>query len=184
MTSADRHDALRRAGARLALTLLGASASTLAASGCAGSASPTIRLADARVTERTPEGIAVEFILEGVNDNEEELPLQRVLYSLSIDGERVFRGERMAEATLRRRGAQTFVLPVSVRWDDLPPEARGEGDADSVFRYRLTGVMQYIAPGALAEVFFDTGVRRPSVRFAAEGEFTFSNALADEPQAR
>ena len=163
-------------------SLLGVACSLLV--GCSTGEPPSIRLAEARVLEETAEGIAVEFLLEGVNYNDKELPLQRVLYSLAIDGQRVFRGERMAEATLRRRGMQTFVLPVSIRWEDLPPEARGEGDDETVFRYRLTGVMQYIAPGALAEVFFDTGVRRPSVRFAAEGEFTFSNLFTDEPTAR
>lgn len=147
-------------------------AGSLALVGCSGFAPPAIRVVDARVIEQTEHGIAVDFVMEGVNANSEEIPLQIVRYSLAIDGERVFTGERMAEATLRRFGSQTFVLPVAATWDALPSD-RPEGDeSPRVRRYRLSGTLQYIAPGALAEVFFDTGVRRPSVRFAAEGDLT------------
>lgn len=145
--------------------------------GCAGFSAPRISVVDARVVEQTEQGVAVDFVLEGANANSEELPLQVVRYTLAIDGERVFSGERMAEATLRRFGTQTFILPVAAEWDDLP----GKG-APGTRRYRLAGTLQYIAPGALAEVFFDTGMRRPSVRFAAEGELTLS-APPEEPAA-
>lgn len=157
------------------LTMLAALASAAALLvGCRGFAPPVVRVVDARVVEQTDRGIAVDFVLEGTNRNSEEIPLQIVRYSLAIDGDRVFTGERMAEATLRRFGTQTFVLPVAATWDDLPSEGRPVADAPRTRRYRLAGTLQYIAPGALAEVFFDTGVRRPSVRFAAEGELVVS----------
>ncbi|MGP1308650.1 MAG: LEA type 2 family protein [Phycisphaerales bacterium] len=162
----------------LALSLLASLAPLV---GCGGFSAPKIRVVDARVLEQTEHGVSVDFVLEGQNDNSEEIPLQVVRYSLSIDGERVFTGERMAEATLRRFGTQTFVLPVAAEWEDLPND-RPEGDLSvRTRRYRLAGTLQYIAPGALAEVFFDTGVRRPSVRFVSEGELTVSPSVDDEP---
>lgn len=142
--------------------------------GCSSSAPPTIRVTDARIVEQTSEGVSMVFVLEGTNTNTEEIPLQRVLYSLVIDGQRVFRGERMAEATLRRRGSQTFFLPVSARWEDLPGPARAEGD-ERVIGYELRGSLQYIAPGALAEVFFDTGMRRPTLHFSIPGEIVVTD---------
>lgn len=151
--------------APLAFALLGA---TLP--GCTNFAAPEIRVVDARVAEQSPQGVSIAFVMEGANSNSEEIPLQLVRYTLDVDGRRVFSGERMAEATLRRFGTQTFILPVAVPWDDLPERSPDEGAR----RYRLAGSLQYIAPGALAEVFFDTGVRRPSVRFAAEGDLTFT----------
>lgn len=137
--------------------------------GCSTSAPPTIRVTDARIVEQTSEGVSMIFVLEGTNTNTEEITLQRVLYSLSIEGQRVFSGERMAESTLRRLGAQTFILPVSARWEDIPGPARAEGD-ERILGYELRGSLQYIAPGALAEVFFDTGMRRPTLRFSIPGE--------------
>ncbi len=163
---------MRAAPAKIALL---ATLSTLAV-GCSKFAAPTLKVVDARVVQQTTEGIAVDFIIEGSNSNGEEIPLQLVKYSLTIDGERVFRGERMAEATLRRFGSQQFVLPVASTWENLPG-AGVEPAADGPpreRRYRLSGTLQYIAPGALAEVFFDTGVRRPSVNFATEGELIFT----------
>jgi LEA14-like dessication related protein len=163
---------MRAAPAKIALLV---SLTTLSV-GCSRFAAPTLKVVDARVAEQTAEGISVDFILEGSNSNGEEIPLQLVKYSLSIDGERVFKGERMAEATLRRFGSQRFVLPVASTWENLPG-AGTEPTADGPpreRRYRLSGTLQYIAPGALAEVFFDTGVRRPSVSFATEGELIFT----------
>lgn len=161
------------ASRRAQVALLGTlGINALALTGCSNFAPPAVRVVDARVIEQTEHGIAVDFVMEGVNANSEEIPLQVVRYSLAIDGERVFTGERMAEATLRRFGSQTFVLPVAATWDNLPADRAEGDDSPRVRRYRLSGSLQYIAPGALAEVFFDTGVRRPSVRFAAEGDLT------------
>ncbi len=158
---------MRAAPAKIALLLALVSATT----GCKQFVAPTLKVVEARVHEQTAEGIAVDFVIEGANANEAEIPLQLVKYSFSIDGERVFRGERMAESTLRRYGSQRFILPVATTWDKLPighePTA---ADQPRVRQYRLWGTLQYIAPGALAEVFFDTGVRRPSVNFSTEGE--------------
>ncbi len=164
---------MRAAPATIAL-LLGLTSALL---GCKQFVAPTVKVVEAHVLEQTHEGIAVEFTLEGSNANDEEIPLQLVKYSFSIDGERVFRGERMAESTLRRYGSQRFVLPVATTWDKLPighePTA---SDQPRVRKYRLWGTLQYIAPGALAEVFFDTGVRRPSAHFSTEGELLITPA--------
>jgi hypothetical protein len=39
-----------------------------------------------------------------------------------------------------------------------------------VARFEIEGKLSYTTPGSIAQVLFDTGVRRPSVHFRQEGE--------------
>src|SRR5690242_10451031 len=88
--------------------------------GCSSYVPPAISIADARVTDRTDEGIAVAFTLDAANKNDEALPLRQTTYSLEVDGQRVFRGERSPEATLRRLGTQQIVLPAGIPLASVP----------------------------------------------------------------
>ena len=36
--------------------------------------------------------------------------------------------------------------------------------------WSIQGTVQYLTPGALAEILFDTGVRQPKARFSGQGE--------------
>ncbi len=128
---------------------------------------------DARVTDRTEEGVAVAFVLDATNSNDDALPLRETVYSLELDGKSVFKGVRSAEATLRRRGTQQVVLPAGIPIALLP--------ANGSVRYRLHGSMEYITPGAFAEVLFDTGVRRPDASFSQEGTIDLSAAPSPVP---
>lgn len=138
--------------------------------GCESLSSPKLAVANAAPTERTDEGAAMVFAIDARNDNDVALPLRTVEYSVDLDGRRVFTGTRSAEATLRRRGSQQFVLPAVVNLTD-PANA---GIADGVRRYTLTGQVYYVTPGQLAEVLFDAGVRTPSESFNFEGEIDFN----------
>jgi len=81
-------------------------------------------------------------------------------YALEIDGVRVFRGRRSAEATLSRQNVQQIELPVPIRWADLP-----EGEVE----YRFSGSLGYTLPGIFVEALFDAGLYRPAVDFELEG---------------
>jgi hypothetical protein len=48
-------------------------------------------------------------------------------------------------------------------------------------KYRLSGNVQYVTPGAFAEVLFDTGVRRPKTAFVQEGTIDLSAAPSPVP---
>lgn len=154
--------------------LLGiASLASLVAPGC-GTADPNVRAVEAIVAERSDAGYVVAITLEGENPNDIELPLRFIDYTVDIDGKRVFSGRRSPEATLRRKGTQRFEIAAAA------PVAAPEGVPTGVRRWRVSGSLGYIAPGAFAETLFDLGVRRPTVGFAGSGEIDFS-APAPEP---
>ncbi len=138
-------------------------AATLCAA-CQSATPPRFEHAAARVTDRTPEGVAMNFTLDAYNENDIALPLRDVTYSVLIDGEEVFRGTRSAEATLRRRGVQQIRLPAVIALDPGEPVPTGTRE------YRLRGSVTYVTPGKIAELLFDTGVRVPTASFETEGE--------------
>jgi hypothetical protein len=143
----------------------------LGIAGCDSYSAPALSVTKAEPIERTPDGCAMLFTLDARNDNDDSLPLRTVEYRVELNGQEVFRGERSAEATLRRLGIQQLLLPAAVPIN--PDTARlVNGPA----HYRLSGSMYYITPGRLAETLFDAGVHMPSVSFAFEGDIDLSAA--------
>jgi len=154
------------------MALIGAAAML---GGCAGKA-PTFKVVDVAITEESPEASVVTFMLEGENAGKEPLPLREVTYSLTLDGQHVFNGYRRAEVTLPAGGPpQRIALPVIVKTADIGGQPLGQRE------YRFSGSVEYIVPGALAEYFFDSGVRRPSTGFGEGGKLDFTSAEAPAP---
>jgi hypothetical protein len=137
--------------------------------GCSWYHAPDLDVVSVQRAQETDEGMVLSFGLDASNENEVALPLKTVRYSLELEGKRVFSGRRAAEATLRRKGTQRILLPAAVPWEKIGGEAPA-GDVP----YRLSGELSYVTPGQLAEILFDTGVRRPSVRFSEKGVIAFS----------
>ncbi|MGD9693365.1 MAG: LEA type 2 family protein [Phycisphaerales bacterium] len=135
--------------------------------GCAGVKEPDLRVVEARVAERTAEGVVMHFVVEGENTNEKELPLLQAEYRVSIDGREVFRATRSPEATLRRKGVQRFVLPAAV-----PAQELGSG----AIRWSLSGSVGYIAPERLAETLLDMGLPNPTTSVRGSGEIEVGGA--------
>jgi hypothetical protein len=131
--------------------------------GCSGAAKPDAVVTDAALRDRTPEAAVVEFTVEATNSNTIELPMRAVVYSLSIDGRRVFSGRRDAQATMPRGGAQTITIPAVI------PMGEG-GVMPGMHRYSLRGRIFYSLPSQLADVLFDTKLSRPSVGLSDDGE--------------
>lgn len=140
------------------LVLLLALWGALAMCGCV--TRPTARVEGVEVSRTTDEAAVLSFTVVAQNAGETELPLRMVDYTLTIDGERVFRGRRSAEATLSRKDQQTVELPTPVAWDDLPVRE---------VRYRLRGRMGYTLPGIFWQAMFDAGLYRPHASFDYEG---------------
>ncbi|MCW5776511.1 MAG: LEA type 2 family protein [Phycisphaeraceae bacterium] len=153
----------------LILCMLIASTACLALGGCSSARAPSLSVSEVHVIERTSEGVAVEFVLDAENPNQVELPLRQVFYSLTVDGRRVFTGERSAEATLRRDGTQQIRLPAVV------PLGTGDGALRGIHPYRLHGTMRYVTPGAFAEAMFEAGLNRPSISFSDSGTIDFGD---------
>ena len=151
----------------------------VAAGGCS-TQPPRVEVQDALVVDRSVEAMQIDFSLELFNPNEEPIPLLNCEYTLFVEGREVFRGKRAALTTLDRNGTRRIMLPAVIPYADANwPGA----EAPESFRYRLTGELQYIAPGELAEILFDTGVRRPKVGFSAAGRLTVLDAGPVPPRA-
>ena len=131
--------------------------------GCSGTASPAMSVTDASIRERTDEAAVVEFVVEASNPNDIELPMRAVVYTLSVDGRRVFSGRRDAQATMPGEGTQTIRSPAVVPCGE-------DGVTPGVYRYTLRGRVYYSLPSQLADVLFDSNVSRPSVGIGDEGE--------------
>ncbi|MDX9910632.1 MAG: LEA type 2 family protein [Phycisphaerales bacterium] len=142
--------------------------------GCA-SPRPEVGLAEVRLRERTDAGAVLALTLDLRNENDIALPLRSLSYSVTVDGREVFRGERSPEATLARFSAQTIEIPAAVRFGEggvEPDLISGEREV------RVDGTIRYLAPGALAELLFDTGLRRPKVTFTREARVELSPTVS------
>ncbi len=138
---------------------------------CQSQPAPRLEVSSVGVTDQGAEGMVVTFRVRAENRGDEPLPLRTVRYSLSVNGRPAFTGERQAEATVRRQGTQEFLLPVALslgEGHDLP--ALPTGDVP----YSITGNIEYELPGSIAEVLFDTGIRRPTASFGESGTLDFS----------
>ncbi len=145
---------------------VGVLAGVLLLGGCSRRATPSAVVTDASIHSRTAEATVVEFVIETTNPNDIELPMRDVVYTLSIEGERVFSGRRDAQATMPRGGTQQITIPAVV-----PMDVGGEGGVmPGVYRYTLKGRVFYSLPSQLADVLFDAKLSRPSVPIADEGE--------------
>jgi hypothetical protein len=151
---------------------LGSLALLPALAGCSSYSSPTLQVSEARVVERSPEASVVHFTIAAQNANDVELPLRSITYTLARGGRPVFSGLRSPEATLRRIGTQTFTIPAVI------PASEAAGPQS----YTLQGTLEYITPGSIAQVLFDTGVRRPNVAFSEEVSLDLSAPAPAAPQ--
>ena len=126
--------------------------------GCATAKAPSMTLTDVTVSYDEPDGAVLWFAFDVVNSDVVDLPLAEARYSVSVDGQTVFRGVRSAEATAPARGVARIRLPASAPYAaDIQP-----GDAVTI-RGRLT----YLTPSRLSEVLFDADVFRPEKTFTA-----------------
>ena len=143
--------------------------------GCSSYRAPKLTVREAAITSVTNEGLVIDFTIDAENANEVELPLVVITYRLMLNGREVFRGVRSPEATLRRLGTQQIKLPAVVNFDEHVAAM------EPPIRYRLEGRLTYITPGSIAQILFDTGVRRPRARFRSSGTLELSEELNPGP---
>jgi len=138
--------------------------------GCSGRATPGAVVTSANIRNRTADAAVVEFVIETTNPNDIELPMRDVVYTLNVNGKKVFSGRRDAQATMPRGGTQQIIIPAVVPMRG--PESQGGKGAlvPGVYTYRLTGRIYYSLPSQLADVLFDAKLSRPSVGISDKGE--------------
>lgn len=132
--------------------------------GCSSYEAPSLDVAAVRLREQTAQGVVFDFTLDAENSNSEAIPLRSVRYTLYLDGDPVFTGFRSPEATLRRFGTQQVKLPAVMELG--AGKSRPTGTVD----YRLEGTIEYITPGELAKLLYDSDIQRPTVSFLKEGK--------------
>ncbi len=127
---------------------------------CTISTPPKLQVSGARAgTAR--DGRSVVFIdVVASNPNNQGLPLKRVSYQVDLGGERVFVGQRDAQACVRAYGLQKFTLPVPVSASYV------QGGAT---RFRVRGDVTYVAPESFAQTLYENGLREWTTSFAGEG---------------
>ena len=119
-------------------------AALAAAPGCSGFRAPMISVNHVSVTDATEEALALSFVMDLKNPNRAAVPL----HALSAEG--------------NRQVLLPAVVPYSkVGWTalTLPTDVS----------YSLTGQLHFNAPNRLAQILFDTGVRRAKVSFQQRG---------------
>ncbi len=134
--------------------------------GCSSVSAPRFSVLGVAERERTDEAVVLDFTIRAENRNDEPLPLEQATYSLTLDGRRVFSGQRIARVTVPRFGEQQLVLPAVVPADLVPPARFDEGGA---MRYEFEGEIEYQTPGRFAEFLFDVNLRRPKASVGLRG---------------
>lgn len=151
---------------RIAKLTLGI-ACMVCAGGCSTYKDPSVIVTGARLAEITDEAVAIKFGLDIHNPNVEPLTLVEFKYDLSIDGQRVYEGVRAAESVLAIKGDKHVEIPGVIRFDKAGWQP---GGLPASANYRLNGRLQYVTPGKIVQILFDSGVRKPSAPFAGSGE--------------
>ncbi|MEO1129132.1 MAG: LEA type 2 family protein [Planctomycetota bacterium] len=152
----------------MAVAMTAAIVVAVGAGGC-GYAPPKFTVLDAAIVEETAQGFVIEFEVEGENPNDEPLILEAVEYSLSLDGRRRFGGVRSPEVTLPANGSQRMRLPAAIGLGERETLPSG------IREYRMVGTVIYEVPGSIAELLFDSNIRRPRQPFSRNGELDFGD---------
>lgn len=135
--------------------------------GCAGHRDPALVVSDAALAETSDEALGLRFWLDLQNPNDEPLKLLRFEYDVKVNGRTVYSGARDAQATLAANGTRRLAVPAVVRFDQMDWNAAARPHRAD---YSISGSVQYVAPGEIAEILFDLGVRKPRAGFKGAGE--------------
>lgn len=128
--------------------------------GCSLSSPPTLQVAGARAGESRAGRSVVLIDVVASNPNAKGLPLKGVTYQVDLGGERVFVGQRDAQASVRGFGVQKFTLPVPVSSSYVK---------GGTTRFRVKGEVTYVAPESLALTMYENGIRSWTTSFSGEG---------------
>ncbi len=158
--------------AGVAASLAGMVVLAAGAAGC-GQRSPRVAVAAVTLGDSSDEALVLQFQLDLVNRGSEPLELREFRYRLSVDGKQVFQGRRAAEATLGASATRRMGVPAVLRYDRVGWTAT---DRPAEVPYTMSGSLLYVSPGELAEILFDTGVRKPTVDFGGKGTIRLSGA--------
>lgn len=144
--------------------------------GCSGFREPVVTIVNAQITETSDSAIGLGLRLDLANSNNEPVELYEFTYAVTINGTGTYRGRWAASATLPSNGSRQLLIPAVVRYDQL---GWTENSLPAEARFDVRGSLLYKAPGDIAEILFDIGVRKPTVSFSGQGILKLAE-LADK----
>ncbi len=134
--------------------------------GCTGYKDPLVTVKSVHLTDMTEEAAQATFTLELTNPNDEPLELRDFSYTVAAEGRTIFQGRRAAQAVLNRKGTRELSLPAPLLFDALGFTAASH---PAQINCTITGSLEYLAPGSIAELLFDAGVSTPDIAFSGGG---------------
>ena len=147
--------------------------------GCTGTKHPEIAVTGATIDQTTEHAATIRLALRLENPNNEPLQLLEFDYRVSVDGRQAYRGKRSAEMTLARQSVRDVEIPAVIV---APADDAGGAATLAETAFQVHGTLRYLAPGAIEQTLFDTGVRRPRVNFSGSGRLA-PGALTETAQA-
>ena len=134
--------------------------------GCAGFRAPVVAITEVAIAETGDEALGVVITMDLRNPNAAPLELDEFRYTMSINGTQVYAGRRAGGVTIGAAGSRRLTIPAVIT--DERAGWMGEG-RPSAAEYSVSGRLVYYAPNRLAQVLFDTGTRKPKVKFTGRG---------------
>lgn len=130
--------------------------------GC-GVRAPQVHYLESSVTQSTPEAVAMEIEFEVSNNNDEPLQLTLFDYTVSVDGNIVYRGKHSAQQTVPTATAVTSKIPAVIQRNQI----LGLQNAT----WRLSGLLGYIPPKEFTKTLLKSGIWKPTTQVHAHGSF-------------
>ena len=141
--------------------------------GCSSYRAPRITLASVSVAEITDEALALQINLDLQNPNTTALGLDELRYTITVDGTLAFVGRRAAGRTLSSLETRRLTLPGVIDFETI---GWSPSSGPRQVRYSVRGALWYKTPSEIAQLLFDTGMRRPKVTFGEDGQLTLTAA--------
>ncbi len=141
--------------------------------GCSRYRAPRITLGSVSVAEITDEALALQINLDLQNPNTTALGLDELRYTITVDGTLAFVGRRAAGRTLSSLETRRLTLPGVIDFETI---GWSPSSGPRQVRYTVRGSLWYQTPSEIAQLLFDTGMRRPKVRFGIDGQLTLTAA--------
>ena len=148
-------------------------ASLAVLTGCSSYRAPRITLGSVSVAEITDEALALQINLDLQNPNTTALGLDELRYTITVDGTLAFVGRRAAGRTLSSLETRRLTLPGVIDFETI---GWSPSSGPRQVRYTVRGSLWYQTPSEIAQLLFDTGMRRPKVRFGIDGQLTLTAA--------
>ncbi|MBC8523369.1 hypothetical protein H8D29_05525 [PVC group bacterium] len=140
---------------------------SFALSGC-GVRAPIAQYHASQLTASTPDAISLVVEFNISNTNDEPIHLLQYKYLVTVNNSTVYHGLAQSQRTLPRWSTVAATIPVVIPREYLL--------ATNDLSWRLSGSLEYVSSGALAETLLDSRLWKPSTSIGASDSFVIPPA--------